>query len=286
MKKFLFLPFTPTPNEHRVLRYGYLVLALVWGFIFYPHTKRAPRFALWLFSARSGVGVYLLSFIFTGSAYAQRGLEFLGITDKSTPGELFEKLFFFGLGLVGLAALIVLVFGGMMYLTASDSADQTKRARGYISNAIFGLVLAFLSWLILFTINPDIVQILNLNLKDITLKPDIKFKTMSKQEFVNSPSESQFEKDQKEILSKKPDDGLPVIEVGANNSNVKQFQQALLEEFNKSCVSAGGDFMTTATVQSPGGKATFECKKCASGRGSTGSPSVLNNSQFVGFSCK
>jgi hypothetical protein len=112
---------------------------------------------------------YLLSFDF---AYAQRGLEFLGIGEKTPPGEIFEKIFFFGLGLVGLAALIVLVFGGMMYLTAGDSADQTKRARGYMSNAVFGLVLAFLSWLILFTINPDIVQVLDLNLKDITLKPD------------------------------------------------------------------------------------------------------------------
>lgn len=80
----------------------------------------------------------------------------------ATPGDLIPRLFTFGLGLVGLSALIMLVFGGLTYMTARDSADQIKRAQGYMTNAIFGLGLAFLSWLILFTINPDLVRGLDL----------------------------------------------------------------------------------------------------------------------------
>lgn len=90
-------------------------------------------------------------------------IEFLGITENTPIGEIFGNLFFFGLGMVGLATLAMLVVGGVMYLTAADSQDQTKRARGYMSNAVFGLVLAFLSWLILNTINPDLVKGLLLN---------------------------------------------------------------------------------------------------------------------------
>jgi hypothetical protein len=110
--------------------------------------------------------------------------DFLGIGTNANIGNIFESLFFFGLSLVGLAALIMLVFGGVMYLTAGDSADQTKRARGIMTNAIFGVALAFLSWLILFTINPDLVQRLQINPAGI--RPPVKAPITS----VVNPSEA------------------------------------------------------------------------------------------------
>lgn len=250
MTKFIFSFFTPTPNERHVKSCGFLALVMVWGFIF-----------------------YLLSLLFAGPAYAQRGLEFLGITGKNTPGELFEKLFFFGLGLVGLAALIVLVFGGIMYLTAGDSADQTKRARGYMTNAIFGLVLAFLSWLILFTINPDIVQVLNLNLKDITLKLDIQFKPSQ----LNETEEKVLNNETRTVI-------YTVVPDLSQGSTPRDIAKALDREM-QACEGRGGDNLLPVTGQGGTSATTrYTCGKCTNGRGGALPPSNLPGPR--GFSCK
>ena len=220
---------------------------------------------------------YLLSFIFTGSAYAQRGLEFLGVDKNTSPGELFEKMFFFGLGLVGLAALIVLVFGGMMYLTAGDSADQTKRARGYMSNAVFGLVLAFLSWLILFTINPDIVQVLDLNLKDITLKPEVQFKTSK----LNQTETVVLNNETRTVI------GDPIEITDPLISTPKQKAVALQEQM-KICAEKGGDNLLPVSGQG-GISATTRhtCGKCNKGTDTPLPPSPnFPAPKGYGFSCK
>jgi len=88
---------------------------------------------------------------------AVAGVEFLG-TGAEEPGGILVKLFQFGMGLIGLSALIMIVFGGIVYMTAGDSQERIKKAKGYINNAIFGLILALLSFLILYTINPDLVK--------------------------------------------------------------------------------------------------------------------------------
>lgn len=84
------------------------------------------------------------------------GLEFLGGTPGDT-GGLIARLYVFGLSLVGVSALIMIVFGGVIYMTAGDSQSRVNQAKALIGNAIFGLVLALISFLILFTINPDLV---------------------------------------------------------------------------------------------------------------------------------
>lgn len=230
---------------------------------------------------------YVLPSLFVSPVYAQRGLEFLGVGQSTSPGELFERLFFFGLGLVGLAALIVLVFGGIMYLTAGDSADQTKRARGYMYNAIFGLALAFLSWLILFTINPDIVQVLDLNLKDITLQPDIQFRSFTKEQFVNSPSTTQFEKDIKNIVSKESDKGLPILQFDISKQTLFEKKSTVLAQF-KNCGNSA-DFMTNISPSNSHslGPQNFQCNKCENGKAEGQiSPIVRNDFGFAGFACK
>lgn len=82
-------------------------------------------------------------------------------------GDIIPALYRFGLGLVGISALAALIVGGIMYMTAGGSQDQTKRARTWIGNAFFGLALALLSYLILNTINPDLVRRLDLRLESI-----------------------------------------------------------------------------------------------------------------------
>jgi len=68
-----------------------------------------------------------------------------------------KKANVFGLGLVAISALVVLVAAGVWYMSAGDNAGRAGEAKKWMGNAIFGLVLALLSWLILYTINPDLV---------------------------------------------------------------------------------------------------------------------------------
>ena len=56
-----------------------------------------------------------------------------------------------------MAALISLVIGGFMYML-SDTVTTTDKAKEYISGAIYGLILALAAYLILNTINPDLVN--------------------------------------------------------------------------------------------------------------------------------
>ncbi|MDP3792434.1 MAG: pilin [bacterium] len=98
------------------------------------------------------------------------GLEFLQYDDSKGLGGFIASLYVFGLGLVGFSALIVLIYSSFLYMTAGDNMNRVNEARKRISGAIFGLVLAFLSWMILRTINPDLVQSLDIKLTPITLK--------------------------------------------------------------------------------------------------------------------
>lgn len=91
------------------------------------------------------------------------GLEFLG--ESANLGDLLANLYYFLLGLVGISALVMFVWGGIEYMLAGDR-DPSK-AKERMKNAVYGLVLALTSWLILYTINPDLVARLNINLDPI-----------------------------------------------------------------------------------------------------------------------
>lgn len=91
------------------------------------------------------------------------GLEFLG--ESANLGDLLANLYYFLLSLVGISALIMFVWGGIEYMLAGDK--DPGKAKERMKNAVYGLVLAFTSWLILYTINPDLVARLDINLDPI-----------------------------------------------------------------------------------------------------------------------
>ena len=80
--------------------------------------------------------------------------------DKSGGLESFiQALYKFALSVAGVLAMIVLIIGGIEYLTAGGSVDKGKKAKDRITNALFGLAIILLAYLILYTINPDLVRI-------------------------------------------------------------------------------------------------------------------------------
>jgi len=72
--------------------------------------------------------------------------------------DYIRYIYMFGLSLVGVTALGALVYGGFTYML-SDTITSKDDAKQYIKGAISGLILALASYLILNTINPDLVSL-------------------------------------------------------------------------------------------------------------------------------
>jgi hypothetical protein len=62
------------------------------------------------------------------------------------------------IGLLGVLAVVMIVFGGIQYMLASSGGEKGA-GKERITNAIFGLILALSSYMILNTINPNLVNI-------------------------------------------------------------------------------------------------------------------------------
>ena len=66
-------------------------------------------------------------------------------------------------------AIIQIVIGGIQMIIGGASETSRTSAKSRIQDAIYGLLLALASWLILWTINPDLAQ-MKLTIPEITIK--------------------------------------------------------------------------------------------------------------------
>jgi len=68
-------------------------------------------------------------------------------------------LYDFLLSIVGIAAVMMPIIGGMRYITAAGNQAAVSDAKDIITNALAGLLLAILSWIVVAEINPDVLHI-------------------------------------------------------------------------------------------------------------------------------
>ncbi|MEA2097827.1 MAG: pilin [Patescibacteria group bacterium] len=68
-------------------------------------------------------------------------------------------LYNFILSIVGIVAVMMLIIGGMRYITAAGNSAAISDAKDIIQNAVVGLILALFSWIFIATINPDALYI-------------------------------------------------------------------------------------------------------------------------------
>ena len=74
------------------------------------------------------------------------------ILPKATEGGIAEfigTIIGYLLGFLGIGALLVFIYGGIILLTSSGESGKIEKAKGAIANAILGLALVFSSYLIL-----------------------------------------------------------------------------------------------------------------------------------------
>lgn len=65
-----------------------------------------------------------------------------------TAGELIGRIVEYLMGLVGVIAVLMLIWGGVMYMTSAGNEEKINTAKKIITGAIIGLVVALLAYLI------------------------------------------------------------------------------------------------------------------------------------------
>jgi hypothetical protein len=69
------------------------------------------------------------------------------------------SLYKFGIWTVGIAGLLMLTIGGFMYMSSAGNTSTASNAKGIITDAIIGIIVAMCAFLILYVINPDLTSI-------------------------------------------------------------------------------------------------------------------------------
>lgn len=71
-------------------------------------------------------------------------------------GQYIVGIYQYAIGIVGILAAVVLMFGGLIWLTAGGNATQIGNAKAWIGASLTGLVIALCSYMILYLVNPDL----------------------------------------------------------------------------------------------------------------------------------
>ena len=72
--------------------------------------------------------------------------------------SLLTYLYYWGLGIGGLLAFIRLIIAGIQWGAAAGNVNSVKSAQDTMISSVFGLILLLGAWLLLNTINPQIVD--------------------------------------------------------------------------------------------------------------------------------
>lgn len=70
-----------------------------------------------------------------------------------------QDIYKFAVWAVGIAALLMISIGGFMYVTSAGNQANAETAKRLIRDALLGLIMVLLTWILLYLINPDLVNI-------------------------------------------------------------------------------------------------------------------------------
>ena len=117
------------------------------------------------------------------SSFAYNSLEALpGQRNTTDLPTYLLALYNFGLGAVGIAALLMAIVGGYFYVTSAGNTSRVSKGKELITDAILGIVVAFCAWLLLYIINPDLVRVNLESLSTLQIKETQKNSNTSPQQ--------------------------------------------------------------------------------------------------------
>lgn len=86
-------------------------------------------------------------------------------------GEYFAAGYQYFVGVAVILSIILFMVGGIRYMTSHGSSESISKAKEMISHAALGMVLALGSYLILYTINPELVEFKALTVQVVSTDP-------------------------------------------------------------------------------------------------------------------
>ncbi|MBI5072118.1 hypothetical protein HZB93_04515 [Candidatus Falkowbacteria bacterium] len=80
-------------------------------------------------------------------------------------GQYIAAIYKYAIGIVGILSGIMIIVGGLLWLTAGGAADRVSTAKSFIESSLVGLVIALTSFLLLYAINPKLTEFDSLKVK-------------------------------------------------------------------------------------------------------------------------
>jgi hypothetical protein len=139
---------------------------------------------------------------------------------KATTSTYLPGLFRLIIALATAVAVVRLIYGGIKYLS-TDSFNETNQAKEIIEETLWGLLLVMSSWLIINTINPDL---LNFDLKIGGIKSSTQFNSPPSTSSTVQTGQSNLTQEE---VKKQFDDAKVVVN---GPVNLKGLQQATIDE--------------------------------------------------------
>jgi len=87
-------------------------------------------------------------------------------------GEYVSAVYKYAVGIVGILATVVMMFGGVLWITAGGNQERISNAKSWITASLTGLVLVLCSYLILSTVNPDLTRFKPIEISVVQKPPE------------------------------------------------------------------------------------------------------------------
>jgi|GEM_PF-1855645 hypothetical protein len=92
---------------------------------------------------------------------------------NTKPIALYIRVIYkYAIGIVGILATVVMMAGGLIWLTAGGNQTRIGEAKSWITASVSGLIIALCSYLILATVNPALVDLNVRTIKEISEPKD------------------------------------------------------------------------------------------------------------------
>lgn len=82
-----------------------------------------------------------------------------GVVISNLLGIYISAIYKYGLSVAGILAAIVMMAGGIMWLASGGDSGQVSKAKSFIGGSLVGLFLLFGTYIILNTVNPDLLKL-------------------------------------------------------------------------------------------------------------------------------
>lgn len=142
-------------------------------------------------------------------------VKFSEITDESGGrigipylADYIAGIYKYAVSIASIIAIVMIMVGGLIWLTAGGSAERVGKAKETITGAAIGLLLLLGSYTILYAINPDLVSFKNVKIT-ILGRQGLNFEGSELSSFENPPTQG-------EILCRKDTGYKGLVQIGRN----------------------------------------------------------------------